>query len=51
MKRPTQPIIIFRPWLFVIAAFLLLLAAWTSLIFVAARFAPEQIPVRSASGR
>lgn len=51
MKRPTHPILMFRPWLFVIGAFLLLLAAWTSLIFVAARFAPEQIPVRHAPGR
>jgi hypothetical protein len=35
----------FRPWLFVISAFLLLLAAWSSLIFVATKFAPEPIIV------
>lgn len=36
----------FRPWLFVIGAFLLLIAAWTSLIFVAAKFAPETVPLQ-----
>ena len=34
-----------RLWLFVIAAFLLLITAWSSLIVVANRFAPETIPV------
>ncbi len=38
----------FRPWLFVILAFLLLIAAWSSLIFVAHRFAPEPITIRQA---
>ena len=38
----------FRPWLFVIFAFLLLLAAWSSLIFVAARVAPQQIIVEKS---
>lgn len=33
----------FRPWLFVTAAFLLLLAAWSSLIFIAVKHAPQQI--------
>ncbi len=51
MKPSTPPILIFRPWLFVIAAFLLLLAAWTSLIFVAGKFAPRTIEVTPVSSR
>jgi len=51
MKPSTHPILMFRPWLFVIAAFLLLLAAWTFLIFVAAKFAPQPVPVAPASVR
>jgi hypothetical protein len=35
----------FRPWLFVTAAFLLLLAAWTSLIFIAVKHAPQSVPL------
>jgi hypothetical protein len=35
----------FRPWLFVVGAFLILIAAWSSLIFVAAKFSPKEIPV------
>ena len=41
----------FRPWLFVVFAFLLLIAAWSSLIFVASRFAPEQITVSTGKTR
>ena len=41
----------FRPWLFVISAFLLLIAAWSSLIFVASKFAPEQITVNIGKSR
>lgn len=41
----------FRPWLFVAFAFLLLIAAWSSLIFVASRFAPEQITVITGKSR
>jgi len=37
----------FRPWLFVTAAFLLLLAAWSSLIFIAVKHAPEKIEITS----
>ncbi len=33
----------FRPWLFVIAAFLLLITAWSSLIYIAMRHTPERI--------
>jgi len=32
-----------RTWLFIIGAFLLLITAWTSLIFVAAKFSPQTV--------
>ncbi len=35
----------FRPWLYVISAFLLLVTAWTSLIFIAVKHAPEKIEI------
>ena len=38
-------------WLFVVGAFLVLIAAWTSLIFVASKFAPEQVPVSKTHSR
>jgi hypothetical protein len=41
----------FRLWLFVISAFLLLIAAWSSLIFVAAKFSPQQISVKAEKSR
>ncbi len=41
----------FRPWLFVVFAFLLLVAAWSSLIFVALKFSPEQITVKTEGSR
>ncbi len=41
----------FRPWLFIVGAFLVLIAAWTSLIFVATQFAPEQVPVAKSISR
>ena len=34
-----------RIWLFVIGAFLLLITAWTSLIFVAAKFSPQTVEI------
>ena len=37
-----------RPWLFVTAAFLLLISAWTSLIFIAVKHTPESIPLETA---
>lgn len=37
----------FRPWLFVAGAFMLLLAAWGSLIFIAVKHAPERIEITS----
>ena len=39
----------FRPWLFVAGAFLLLIAAWTSMIYIATKFTPETIPVSGAA--
>lgn len=33
------------PWLYVVGAFLLLAAAWTSLIFVASKHTPERIEI------
>lgn len=41
----------FRLWFLVIGAFMLLIAAWTSLIVVATKFAPEQIPVKVRQSR
>lgn len=37
----------FRPWLFVIAAFVLLVAAWTSLIFIAVKHTPKTVPLET----
>jgi hypothetical protein len=39
----------FRPWLFVTAAFLLLMAAWSSLIFIAVKHRPETVPVQTSN--
>jgi len=35
----------FNPWLFLVAAFLLLISAWTTLIVVAIRHSPERISI------
>lgn len=35
-----------RFWYFVIAAFVLLIAAWTTFIILAARHTPEVIPIQ-----
>lgn len=45
MSAVTEPKSFFRPWLFVVGAFLLLIAAWTSMIYIASKFTPETIPV------
>ena len=34
-----------RPWLYVTGAFLLLVAAWSSLIFIAVKHAPQSVPL------
>ena len=36
-----------RPWLLVVAAFMFLIFAWTVLIFIARKNAPDEIPVTS----
>lgn len=41
----------FRPWLLVVFAFLVLITAWSSLIFVATKFSQEQISVEVAKSR
>ena len=38
-----------RPWLYVTGAFLLLIAAWTSLIFIAVKHAPQSVPLETAA--
>lgn len=40
-----------RPWLYVTGAFLLLITAWTSLIFVALKHAPKPVPLETAGSR
>ncbi|MFU8892061.1 MAG: hypothetical protein ACNA8L_00390 [Luteolibacter sp.] len=34
-----------NPWLFLVAAFLLLISAWTTLIVIAMRHSPERISI------
>jgi len=34
-----------NPWLFLVAAFLLLISAWTTLIVIALRHSPERISI------
>jgi hypothetical protein len=34
-----------NPWLFLVAAFLLLISAWTTLIVIAVRHSPERITI------
>ena len=41
----------FKPWLFIVGAFLVLITAWTSLIFIATKFAPEQVPITKTISR
>ena len=36
-----------RPWLYVTGAFLLLVAAWSSLIFIAVKHAPQSVPLET----
>jgi hypothetical protein len=36
-----------RPWLLIVMAFLLLIGAWTTLILVATRNPPEEVPLES----
>ena len=41
--NPTDPMIVKRPWLLIVLAFLLLIGAWTALISIAVKHAPQQI--------
>ena len=40
-----------RPWLYVTGAFLLLIAAWSSLIFIAVKHTPQSVPLETAVSR
>ena len=40
-----------RPWLYVAAAFLLLIAAWSSLIVIAVKHSPERITVQTSNSK
>lgn len=44
-EPPTRKKPRFNPWLFLIAAFLLLISAWTTLIVIAIRHSPERIGI------
>jgi hypothetical protein len=35
-----------HPWLYIVLAFLVLIAAWSSLISIAIKFSPQQIEVK-----
>lgn len=40
-----------HPWLYVVMAFALLIGAWSALINVAIKHTPQQVEIRSHSGR
>lgn len=42
-QNPRQPFLVRHPWILVVLAFVLLLGAWTTLITIAARHAPQVI--------
>jgi hypothetical protein len=44
-NTPSTSKVRFSPWLFLIAAFLLLISAWTTLIVIAVRHSPERISI------
>lgn len=48
MNAATETKSFFRPWLLIVGAFLLLIAAWTSMIYIAGKFTPETIPVSAS---
>jgi hypothetical protein len=41
------PLLARHPWLLVLFAFLLLLGAWSTLITIAVKHAPQRIPISS----
>jgi hypothetical protein len=38
-------------WILVVCAFLLLIAAWSTLIYLASTHAPEQVPLKSGQSQ
>lgn len=40
-----------RPWLYVTGAFLLLITAWSSLIFIAVKHTPQSVPLQTLSSK
>jgi len=40
-----------RPWLYVTGAFLLLIAAWSSLIFIAVKHSPQRVPIQTLNSK
>ena len=38
-----------RPWLLIVAAFLILISAWTALITIAVRNQPKAVPLEHSS--
>ena len=47
--EPRPPFVVRHPWLFVCFAFALLVGAWSTLIYVAHKHAPQSIETRSAA--
>ena len=43
----SDPMIVKRPWLLIVFAFLLLIGAWAALITIAIKHAPEQIEIEA----
>jgi hypothetical protein len=40
-----------RPWLYITGAFLLLITAWTSLIFIAIKHTPQRVPLETSNSK
>jgi len=40
-----------RPWLYVTGAFLLLIAAWSSLIFIAVKHTPQSVSLQTLNSK
>ena len=47
-ERPS--FLVRHPWLFVVLAFGLLLGAWSALITIAAKHAPQQVEIKKVPG-
>ena len=46
-SHPSPPTMKKHPWIFVVLAFLLLISAWSALITIAVKHAPEKIEVHT----